>query len=114
MTDKGKVKKLLEALFDSPGWNDRIVPMEGMRGFAALLVFFVHFNALFHTYLWPGFLVARLANIAGSFGHTGVDLFFLLSGFLIYGIVLKKHPSYGDFLWRRIRRLYPVFVLVLG
>lgn len=108
-----KDRTLLKYYFETPGFGERIVPMEGMRGFAALLVFFVHFNALFHPYFQPGSFLGMLADLAGSFGHTGVDLFFILSGFLIYGIVLKKHPSYRNFLWRRIRRLYPVFLLVL-
>jgi peptidoglycan/LPS O-acetylase OafA/YrhL len=55
-----------------------------------------------------------LADVAGNLGHTGVDLFFVLSGFLIYGIVFKKHPSYRKFIWQRIRRLYPVFLVVLS
>jgi exopolysaccharide production protein ExoZ len=97
-----------------PGSRERLVAMEGMRGFAAILVFFVHFDALFRPYFRPDSFVAALAGVAGSFGHTGVDLFFVLSGFLIYGIVMKQHPSYLSFIWRRIRRLYPVFLLVLS
>jgi exopolysaccharide production protein ExoZ len=88
--------------------------MEGLRGFAAILVFFVHFDALFRPYLRLNPFANVVAGVAGSLGHTGVDLFFVLSGFLIYGIVIKQHPAYRNFIWRRMRRLYPVFILVLS
>lgn len=108
------VRQFLKNRFENPGSSDRVIPMEGMRGFAALLVFFVHFNALFRPYLYPGSWTATAAAVASSFGHAGVDLFFVLSGFLIYGIIIRKHPAYSTFLRRRVRRLYPVFVVVLG
>jgi len=108
------MRQFFNKRFENAGAGDRIVAMEGMRGFAALLVFFVHFNALFRPYLCPSSWAATPAAVGGSFGHAGVDLFFVLSGFLIYGIIIGKHPSYSTFLRRRVRRLYPVFVVVLG
>ena len=92
------MKRFLRKHFATVSSGDRLAPMEGMRGFAALLVFFVHFN---------------LCNMVGSLGHTGVDIFFVLSGFLIYGIVFNGKQTYGQFLLRRVRRLYPVFLGVL-
>ena len=94
----------------SPG---RIVPMEGMRGLAALLVFFVHFRALFGHYA-AGTLLDKPIDILGTLGHTGVDLFFILSGYLIYGIVMDHRFNFGRFLGRRIRRLYPTFLAVFA
>ena len=88
--------------------------MEGLRGLAALLVFFVHFNALFRPYIRPNSWQALAFGVAGTFGHTGVDLFFVLSGFLIYGIILEKHPKWSTFVYRRARRLYPVFLAVFA
>jgi exopolysaccharide production protein ExoZ len=104
------MKRFLRNHFATVG--DRLAPMEGMRGFAALLVFFVHFNALFHGYFEPG-PTRQLCEIVGSLGHTGVDVFFVLSGFLIYGIVFNGKQTYGQFLLHRVRRLYPVFLVVL-
>lgn len=87
--------------------------MEGMRGFAALLVFLVHFRALFGHYAEGTALVAPVL-VLGTFGHTGVDLFFLLSGYLVYGIVISPRFRFWSFFVRRIQRLYPTFLLVLG
>ncbi len=47
-------------------------------------------------------------------GNTGVDIFFGISGFLLYGIVLEKRQNYRQYLKRRIHRLYPTFLVVLA
>ena len=47
--------------------------MEGMRGFAALIVFFVHFNALFAGYARPDGPLREITAFAGAFGHAGVE-----------------------------------------
>jgi exopolysaccharide production protein ExoZ len=46
--------------------------------------------------------------------HYGVDLFFLLSGFLIFKIVSRQDFSYLGFLRNRLIRLYPAFAFALG
>jgi peptidoglycan/LPS O-acetylase OafA/YrhL len=86
--------------------------MEGIRGIAVLLVFFVHFHVLFGRYasLYPA--IERTSSILGSIGNTGVDLFFVLSGYLIYGALLRKRSSYIEFIRRRIERIYPTFLAV--
>jgi exopolysaccharide production protein ExoZ len=86
--------------------------MEGMRGFAALLVFSVHFHSLFEKFIADRW-VYIITKFAASIGHVGVDLFFVLSGFLIYGIILRPQFHFFKYLLRRIRRLYPVFIFVL-
>lgn len=88
--------------------------MEGLRGFSALIVFFVHFNALFRSYVNPDSWTAIATQFAASVGHTGVDIFFVLSGFLIYGITLTRFNGYVPFLKRRYWRLYPVFLVVFA
>ena len=93
--------------------SGRIVPLEGMRGFAALLVFFVHFSALLGSYARPQSLQYWITHFVGSMGNTGVDIFFVISGFLMYGIVMRKPTSLLHYLGRRARRLYPVFLFVL-
>lgn len=57
-------------------------------------------------------------------GFIGVDVFFVISGFLISGIIIKqankKKFSYIDFYSRRVKRIYPalltvmLFVLAIG
>jgi peptidoglycan/LPS O-acetylase OafA/YrhL len=50
-------------------------------------------------------------------GFIGVDIFFVISGFLITTIIMQSHAasdfSYRDFYARRIRRIFPALVLVL-
>jgi exopolysaccharide production protein ExoZ len=45
-------------------------------------------------------------------GGTGVDLFFVLSGFLIYGMVLRPQLDKRKFYIRRLQRIYPAFLAV--
>lgn len=92
---------------DSPG-STRILPIEGLRGIAVALVFLVHYFAVFADF-WPG---GPLAELAATAGHTGVDLFFLISGYLIYGALLRKPTPWGTFARRRLQRLYPAFAAV--
>lgn len=85
--------------------------MEGMRGLAVLMVFFVHFHALFghyaqRTILWPS------SQFLGTIGNGGVDLFFVLSGYLIYGALLRHKTGIIKFLYRRVERIYPSFLAV--
>jgi len=67
--------------------------LDGLRGVAIAAVL------LYHAYGLPG-------------GYLGVDLFFVLSGFLITALLLEEHQSRGgislrDFYLRRARRLLP-------
>jgi peptidoglycan/LPS O-acetylase OafA/YrhL len=51
-------------------------------------------------------------------GFVGVDVFFVISGFLISGLIFQglQHGtfSFADFYWRRVRRIFPALVLVLA
>ena len=69
--------------------------------------------------------VAVLAVIADHLlgypagGFVGVDIFFVISGFLITGLLLREHEkngriSFADFYRRRVRRIVPVAVIVLA
>jgi peptidoglycan/LPS O-acetylase OafA/YrhL len=75
--------------------------VEGVRGLAVLIV------VLFH---------AGLAGVVGGF--VGVDVFFVISGFLITGLLLREHDRTGrigllQFYARRARRLLPAAIVVL-
>lgn len=67
----------------------------------------IGFILVFH--IWPGALPG---------GYVGVDVFFVISGFLITGHLLKERPSTGrdlaTFWMRRIRRLLPAALLVVA
>jgi peptidoglycan/LPS O-acetylase OafA/YrhL len=88
--------------------------MEGARGLAVLMVFFTHFHANFGDYVATEPLSLALSQFLENIGHSGADWFFVLSGYLIYGIVIRKPLPYRKFLWRRIRRIYPTFLSVLA
>lgn len=86
--------------------------MEGLRGVAVFLVFLVHYAMLSTPKLhaWPAML--QVMNAMQAIGGTGVDLFFVLSGYLIYGTLLVRQQTFSYFMARRIQRLYPAFAVV--
>jgi len=83
--------------------------LDGVRGLAILLVMLFHFAAGAGTPpSWVDGLVRRLA----SAGWTGVDLFFVLSGFLITGSLLDARGErnyFRNFWGRRILRIFPLY-----
>ena len=77
----------------------RILQIQGLRALAALLV------TIFHARLVPG-------------GFIGVDIFYVISGYLITGLILREIENSGTldlklFYQRRIKRLLPTSVFVL-
>ncbi len=92
----------------------RIPALDGVRGLAILIVFAGHV-ALFGTtdaQRTQG-IVRYLAAHAG----TGVDLFFVLSGFLITGILYDSKGSrnyFRRFFSRRVLRIFPLYYSVLA
>jgi exopolysaccharide production protein ExoZ len=89
-----------------------ILPMEGIRGLAVSLVFLVHYVTLAEPWLLRGSATADAARSIRSLGNIGVDLFFVLSGFLIYGMLIRSPRSFGPYLRRRVERIYPTFTVV--
>jgi exopolysaccharide production protein ExoZ len=92
----------------------RIVPMEGLRGLAVLLVFFVHFHALFGETLARESWSHHVLEFLGTIGNAGVDLFFVMSGFLIYGALIRRETPFWSFMRRRVERIYPTFLAVFA
>jgi peptidoglycan/LPS O-acetylase OafA/YrhL len=94
--------------------SGRIPELDGLRGLAILLVLVCHFiGNSDHTSL-PVWL-DRLCWVFRS-GWTGVDLFFVLSGFLIGGILLDSRNSdhyFQRFYIRRVHRILPVYFLLM-
>jgi len=92
--------------------KSRIPELDGLRGLAILLVLAFHYISQEGT-LTPGTVAARLQRLV-IMGWTGVDLFFVLSGFLIGGILMdaRSSPAYfKTFYARRFFRIIPVYYL---
>jgi peptidoglycan/LPS O-acetylase OafA/YrhL len=90
----------------------RIPQLDGLRGLAILLVILCHYvgNAA-HRPLgyWPHQMLS-----AFTVGWSGVDLFFVLSGFLIGGILLDARDAknyFRVFYLRRAHRILPIYYL---
>jgi len=87
--------------------------LDGVRGLAILMVMAVHFVGDATARTAAERLVVKLA----SYGVLGVDLFFVLSGLLITGLLLdaKNSPHYfRNFYARRTLRIFPLYYLVLA
>ena len=91
----------------------RVYPaLDGLRGVAVLVVMLHNLTILEHR---EG-LAAKLWVFATDAGWIGVLLFFVLSGFLITGILLDERGAprfYRDFYVRRVLRIFPLYYLVL-
>lgn len=88
--------------------------LTGVRAVAAVFVVFFHFGDSFAA-LFPAF--AFFSPIYKS-GDMGVDLFFMLSGFILSLNYLDRFrtislSSYGKFLRARLARIYPVHLFTL-
>jgi peptidoglycan/LPS O-acetylase OafA/YrhL len=95
---------------DSPNLRS----MEGMRGFAVFLVFLTHFVTLYSPWVTKGSPLAMLAETLHTVGNVGVDLFFVLSGYLIYRSIIGRSQHFVRFFRRRIARIYPAFLAVFA
>lgn len=86
--------------------------MEGLRGIAVLLVFLVHYVTDFEPWLVPGSRTLAIGESVRDLGHAGVDLFFTLSGFLIWRMLGDREFGFWDYVRRRVQRIYPTFLVV--
>lgn len=90
---------------------NKLAGLDHLRALAILLVFFFHYSAMFAHPAW-------LENIA-RVGWTGVDLFFVLSGYLIAGQLFQKvdsgkNISLKEFYTKRFFRIIPAYLLVVA
>jgi peptidoglycan/LPS O-acetylase OafA/YrhL len=101
------------------GWNDgggapaHLDALTGLRGIAAWMVVLYHIRASL-TLILPGRAIDVLAK-----GYLAVDLFFILSGFVLWynyapRIRDRGFREAGTFLWRRVARIWPLHAVILG
>jgi peptidoglycan/LPS O-acetylase OafA/YrhL len=93
----------------------RIPELDGIRGIAILTVLFYHlFSYSMFRQSWTG--LAQVAIKLTDHMSHGVDLFFVLSGFLITGILLDSRSDprfFKNFYARRALRILPLYYAVL-
>jgi peptidoglycan/LPS O-acetylase OafA/YrhL len=100
-----------------PGERQYIASLTGMRGVAAFLVFLYHYEALH-----PGIRLDLSVPVIGSilqfplgFGFAGVDIFFVLSGFLLTlpfaraALSGEQGPQLSRYFKRRFLRVFPAY-----
>ncbi len=103
MVDAARVKKAL---------GGTIPALDGLRGLAILLVLAHNFNPFDGATSLP----RKLVDIVMNAGWVGVQLFFVLSGFLITGILIDTKPArngYRAFFGRRLVRIFPLYYVSL-
>lgn len=87
-----------------------ISSLDLLRGLAALAVVFFHF-----THGNPDFLTQEnFLYIIGRYGFLGVDVFFVISGFVIpYSMYVGKYKpaSFGKFMVKRVARIEPPYII---
>jgi peptidoglycan/LPS O-acetylase OafA/YrhL len=88
--------------------NRRITELDGLRAIAVTLVFFNHFAPI---------KSAPWLDLFRRLGWVGVDIFFVLSGFLVTGILLKARVNtdgyYRNFYVRRSLRIFPLYYAIV-
>ena len=98
-----------------PALRGHMPTLDGLRGIAILAVLVSHFVHLAPT---AGDLPAQILGRTARLGWAGVDLFFVLSGFLITGILIEARRDDGffrTFYMRRTVRIFPLYyVFLLG
>lgn len=81
--------------------HGKIVSIHYLRGLCALLVVVAHLS-----YLLPGHMEARIP------GALGVDLFFMISGFIMLLVTRERAEPPSTFIIKRFVRIYPLFFVV--
>ena len=93
--------------------GSRLIGLDGLRGLAILGVFFFHASVVA---LFDLGIKNPVIYVAAQAGWIGVDLFFVLSGYLITCILLetKDAPNFYRWFWaRRALRIIPAYFALL-
>lgn len=98
----------------------RLHYIDGLRGLAMLMVLLYHcwlFGGMWSVGLTVGTHRVDIAAVL-SFGHIGVNLFLVLSGFCLYWPFVKngrrREPTLAEFAWKRCRRILPPYYAALA
>lgn len=108
------MKDLAKDLNNLTEANTRVNELDGLRGIAILAAVLYHYaNNLINADASKFNLVLKSVT---HFFYTSIDMFFILSGFLLGGILLKHKNSpnfFKTFYMRRIYRIVPLYLILL-
>ena len=90
-------------MIEPPTTTSKISALEGLRGAMCWWVLFGHASLAFGWHL-P--LIEQ--------NHLAVDVFVILSGFVITRLILRKHEPYGIYITRRAFRIFPLYLVALA
>lgn len=93
------------------GLSHKLHGLDHLRAFAIIFVFFFHYGRLFPHPEWT--------NTISRFGWSGVDLFFVLSGYLIASQLFTKIASQNkfslkEFFIKRFFRIIPIYLFIVA
>jgi peptidoglycan/LPS O-acetylase OafA/YrhL len=92
--------------------ENRISNIDGLRGYLALGVFFHHFII---TYYWQktGIWKRSPENFYNNLAELSVALFFMITGYLFFKVILKNDLDIKKFFKKRFFRLVPIYYFVV-
>jgi peptidoglycan/LPS O-acetylase OafA/YrhL len=91
----------------------RVQTIDGLRGFLALGVFF-HHSSIYHHYLLNGDWAQPPSRFYANLGHSGVIMFFMITGYLFWAQMLKARgrPNLLRLYIGRVFRILPLYFLL--
>ncbi len=106
---------LLQRRFGAPPAHRRFATLDGLRGYAAFLVY-LHHCAIWYFFARTGVWSLPPTRLYIHFGQSSVAIFFMITGFLFWSKLLDGRDRLID--WRRlyvsrILRLAPLFTLLI-
>lgn len=90
--------------------KQKIVSLQVLRALAAILILMCHGTGMVRGKLHYDYL-----NLFFTFSGANVDVFFVISGFIIYHSIKTRRPDYDvrEFLLRRLARIFPIYWVAL-
>ncbi|MNX79339.1 O-acetyltransferase OatA [compost metagenome] len=101
-------KTVIESNINQQTSPNKLETIQSLRGIACILVALYHLTGLTEKYLGSPFLFGSF-----YFGWAGVELFFVLSGFImfkIHSIHIKSYEKWLNFIKKRVIRIYPIYL----